>query len=177
MVRIAGLVTLVAALCIVAVALFVGLRARVAVANGNAPVYRVRKYYAAVLAVVLIGLMAFTLPRTPYAAHTDVAPAAHVRVTGRMWSWEMQRRGPGATAGALVLPVGRVIAFDVTSADVNHGFGVYDDQGHLLGQAQAMPGYVNQLRLVFDTPGRYHVLCLEYCGLIHHTMATEFTVR
>lgn len=143
MVIIAGLVTLIAAVCIVAVALLVAVRAREAVPNGNAPVYRVRKYYAAVLAVGLTGLMAFTLPRIPYDAYTDAAPAAHVQVTGRMWSWQLHLQGAGATAGSLVLPVGRVIAFDVSSGDVNHGFAVYDDQGHLLGQAQAMPGYVN----------------------------------
>ena len=37
--------------------------------------------------------------------------------------------------------------FDVTSVDVNHGFGVYDPNGRLIGSVQAMPGYTNELEL------------------------------
>jgi cytochrome c oxidase subunit 2 len=46
----------------------------------------------------------------------------------------------------------------------------------LLFQVQAMPGYVNQVEYVFDKPGTYHVVCLEYCGVAHHAMTAEFTV-
>ena len=174
--QIAGLVTLVASLCVLGVALFVARRARQSVADGNAPVYRVRKYYAMALVAVLAGALAFTLPRTPYAAYAALKPAVHVEVTGAMWAWQMKRGGE-EPAASLVLPAGKLIEFDVTAADVNHGFGVYDDQGHLLGQTQAMPGYVNDLRMVFDAPGRYHVLCLEYCSVGHHFMFSEFTVQ
>ncbi len=176
MVQVAGLVTLLASVCVLGVALFVASRAREAVAGGNAPVYRVRKYYALVLVAGLAGALAFTLPRTPYAAYAAIEPAVHVEVTGGMWAWQMKRSGEEA-ATSLVLPVGKLIVFDVTAADVNHGFGVYDDQGRLLGQAQAMPGYVNHLRMVFDAPGQYHVLCLEYCSVGHHFMFSEFTVQ
>jgi cytochrome c oxidase subunit 2 len=39
-----------------------------------------------------------------------------------------------------------------------------------------MPGYTNVIRYTFTTPGTYRVRCLEYCGLGHHTMVTQFTV-
>ena len=55
--------------------------------------------------------------------------------------------------------------FDVTSIDVNHGFGLYDPDGHLIGSVQAMPGYHNQLDLTLDEPGVYRIRCLELCGL------------
>jgi cytochrome c oxidase subunit 2 len=51
-----------------------------------------------------------------------------------------------------------------------------DASGRLLLQVQAMPGYVNQVQYTFDTPGTYHVICLEYCGVAHHAMAADFTV-
>lgn len=175
MVKYAGYFTLVMALCIVAVALFVGFRARAEVSGGNAPVYRVRKYYAAVLIVMLAGVLLLTLSRVAYTDYSSATPAVRVSVTGRMWSWTMQRSD--APPGELVLPVGKVIEFEVTAADVNHGFGIYDDDGHIIGQTQAMPRYTNHLRLVFDKPGRYHVVCLEYCGLVHQTMMSEFTVE
>lgn len=176
MVHIAGLITLIGSLCFVAVVLFVVSRSRQAEPNGNAPVYKVRKYYAAGLLLALAGLLFFTLPKMVYGAYSADEPAAYVDVTARMWSWQLQRRD-AAAGQPLVLPAGKVVAFDVSAADVNHGFGVYDDAGHLLGQTQAMPGYVNRLRMVFDAPGRYHVYCLEYCGLVHHNMVSEFTVQ
>jgi cytochrome c oxidase subunit II len=174
--QIAALVSLVASACVLAVAIFVASRSRQAVADGNAPVYRVRKYYFVALVAGLAGTLAFTLPRAPYGAYAAVEPAIHVQVTGIMWAWQIHSAGV-ESAGPLVLPSGKVVEFDVTGGDVNHGFGVYDDEGRLLGQTQAMPGYVNHLRLVFDTPGRYHVLCLEFCGMAHHIMIAEFTVQ
>jgi len=171
-----GIVTLVVSLCAIAAAIFVGSRAREAVPGGNSPVYRVRTYYAmALIAVLLLGLV-FTLGRTPYNAYAGIPAALEVEVEGRMWSWNIQ--APGFEAGQpLVLPRGEVIDFAVTAADVNHGFGIYDEAGQLIDQTQAMPGYVNHLRVVFDTPGRYRILCLEYCGLIHHMMFAELIVQ
>lgn len=176
MIQIVGLIALVASIVIVSVATFVWVGARKYVANGNAPVYRVRKYYAAVLVAVFVGAFVWTLPYMPYDAYADAEPAARVAVTGRMWSWHMQVPG-GAPNAPLVLPANEPVEFDVTSTDVTHAFGVYDDDGRLVGQTQAMPGYTNRLRLTFERPGRYHVLCLEYCGVVHHTMITEFAVR
>jgi cytochrome c oxidase subunit 2 len=75
------------------------------------------------------------------------------------------------------LPSGALIEFRVTSLDVNHGFGLYGPDGRLVAQTQAMPGYVNRLRVRLDRPRAYLILCLEYCGLAHHAMRAEVTVR
>jgi len=45
-----------------------------------------------------------------------------------------------------------------------------------VAQTQAMPGYTNVLRHTFKDPGNYKILCLEYCGLVHHGMMSELTV-
>lgn len=90
-----------------------------------------------------------------------------VNATGSQWSWEIDN---------VEIPVGRPVVFNVHTRDVNHGFGVADPDGRLLVQIQAMPGYVNQVAYVFDEPGVYRVMCLEYCGLAHHVMHTEFQV-
>lgn len=172
--QIAGLSTLLFDVAIFLLALYLVRSARVADPNGNHPVYAVRKYYAAGLFVVLAGLLSFTLPKTPYRAFANATPAGVVKVTGRMWSWQLEAAGGG---GPPVLQAGQLVEFAVTAADVNHGFGIYDDAGNLLGQTQAMPGYVNRLRMVFPEPGTYHVLCMEYCGVIHHTMVSSFEVR
>jgi cytochrome c oxidase subunit 2 len=72
---------------------------------------------------------------------------------------------------------GEPIEFDVTSADVNHGFGLYDENNQVLAQTQAMPGYTNKLYYTFEKPGTYKILCIEYCGLGHHLMMSKITVK
>ncbi len=75
------------------------------------------------------------------------------------------------------VPVHTHIIFDVTSVDVNHGFGIYDSRDTLLGQVQAMPNYVNHLPFYFGRIGRYTIRCLEYCGIGHPAMQASFRVR
>lgn len=91
-----------------------------------------------------------------------------VKVDSYQWYWTMTPD---------TVEAGKPVAFFVTSGDVNHGFGIYDENLKLLGQTQAMPGYTNKLIHTFDKPGKYKILCLEYCGVAHHAMITELTVK
>ena len=90
-----------------------------------------------------------------------------MKVTGGQFFW---------TLAPDRVPAGTRVRFDVTSVDVNHGFGFYDPHGHLIGSVQAMPGYRNNLDLNLTEPGVYRIRCLEYCGLSHSTMESSFTV-
>jgi cytochrome c oxidase subunit II len=74
------------------------------------------------------------------------------------------------------VPIGQTVEFHVTSADINHGFALYDPEMHLVAQTQAMPGYTNKLNYTFSRAGTYKVLCLEYCGIAHHNMIAEIKV-
>ena len=90
-----------------------------------------------------------------------------VNVTGGQWYWEIDKEA---------LPLGKEVVFNVHTKDVNHGMGVYGDDGRLIFQTQAMPGYINIVKHVFDKPGTYRILCMEFCGLAHHDMKSEFKV-
>ena len=125
--------------------------------------WRPRLFWA--LAVVTVVVFAFTLRRLPY-PHGD-GSAQVVTVTGVQWAWQLSRD---------TVASGQPVEFQVTSGDVNHGFGVYDQRMRLLAQVQAMPKYTNTLRYTFRAPGTYSILCLEYCGLVHHFMKTDFIV-
>lgn len=182
----AGIITLLGAATIAVIAWFVASRhVPQAPTESVIPrVYKVRFWYFLLLLAVLIAVLAVTLGRLPYPQVKGQEPVLTISVVGRMWAWELHpastqgKAGEAAPAGqGLVLPVGRPVEFEVTSQDVNHGFGIYDDDGHLFAQTQAMPGYVNRLKLVFDRPGQYRVLCLEYCGLAHHAMFASFQVK
>lgn len=121
-------------------------------------------------ALVAIGIIASyaTLAHWPHGPSSDNTSAPlRVNAIGEQWSWTIDRTE---------LPLNKPVVFAVTSRDVNHGFGIYDSNLRMLTQIQAMPGYVNMLHYTFTKPGKYRVLCLEYCGLVHHDMIAELTV-
>lgn len=177
----AAIVTLIASLAIVAITVFVS-RSRFPLKEAAATtsaVYRVRSIYFVALAAVVLIALAITLPMTPYPGrYAGQKPDAFVNVMGAMWSWTFTPGAGAATAGGtLVLPVGKLVEFDVSSQDVNHDFAVYDASGRLIAQVQAMPNYTNHLFYRFVRPGHYYVLCLEFCGVGHQIMNAEFDVK
>lgn len=130
--------------------------------------YAWRKRLFILLVVAGVPLMGVTLMNLPYAASAAVgSEALHVEAKGYQWYWEIS---------ASQARVGQPVVFHVTSADVNHGFGIYDETMRLVTQTQAMPGYTNELTHVFSQPGTYKILCLEFCGVAHHQMQAEFRV-
>ncbi|HEX5435967.1 MAG TPA: hypothetical protein VFW98_02320 [Gemmatimonadaceae bacterium] len=131
---------------------------------------RLRLILLASFAAIAIVLFILTLRWLPY-QRTRIAelglPSVTVAVKGAQWSWTLSRTH---------VPMAVPIEFAVSTDDVNHDFGLYNPQGRLVAQVQAMPGYTNRLVYVFPAPGTYTVRCLEYCGLAHHVMTTSITV-
>lgn len=171
-----GVLTLVVAVAAWGIAVWLG-RRPVAQPSPTVPkqVYGARQVYFVVLIVGLAVTFAVSMAHLPYPS-----PGEHgqvqLDVTGRMWAWDFGS-APLAEDGAIEVPVDQAIEFRVTSGDVNHGFGIYSPSGHLLSQTQAMPGYTNRLLYTFRTPGDYHIMCMEYCGLVHHGMTSVLRVR
>jgi len=128
--------------------------------------YWLRKRWLALLVVVIVCGVGLSLFDLPYSGRAD-AGATVVKVTGGQFFWSLVPNR---------VPVGTRVRFDVTSVDVNHGFGLYDPRGRLIGSVQAMPGYHNKLDLTLGRAGRYEIRCLEFCGLNHATMEAFFTV-
>ncbi|MCC7025047.1 MAG: cytochrome c oxidase subunit II [Thermomicrobiales bacterium] len=129
--------------------------------------YGFRAKAFAALVIVGIAVAVITLRQLPYVKSSAVPVSQVVNASGFQWYWDLDR----ASAVA-----GQPVEFRVTGGDVTHGFGIYDDSGRLLAQTQAMPNYTNRLLYTFDTPGTYRILCLEYCGIAHHGMVSEFEV-
>ena len=75
------------------------------------------------------------------------------------------------------LRAGVPVEFHLTSADVNHGFAVFNEKNEFVFQAQVMPGKTQDYVYTFKKPGRYHVVCFEYCGVGHDEMTGQLTVR
>jgi cytochrome c oxidase subunit 2 len=130
-------------------------------------VARLRRRLAWILGAAFVPITALSLWAAPLRNELRGEGTQLVDVVGHQWSWEISESRFASDA---------TVEFRVTSADVNHGFAIYDDELRLIAQTQAMPGYVNVLRVQFPRPGQYRVLCLEYCGLVHHGMAANLEV-
>ena len=100
-------------------------------------------------------------------AISDSGQEVTINATGSQWSWEIDKEEVSS---------GKTVVFNVHTTDVTHGLGLVDPSGRLLFQTQAMPGYVNKVQHVLETPGTYQVICLEFCGIAHHVMTSEFEV-
>lgn len=134
--------------------------------------YSARTWYFWSIVTTMVIVSFFTLSSLPYGMpHEQQAAAANyksVDVMAAQFSWTLSSED---------FTEGDNVKFNVTSKDVNHGFGVYDENMNLLGQVQAMPGYTNEIYLTFKTPGTYKILCLEYCSLGHHAMIKDIVVK
>ncbi|MEO8803523.1 MAG: cytochrome oxidase [Rudaea sp.] len=127
-----------------------------------------RRWLFGALLIVFMGGSYATLHHFPIPPqHSPLDVKQVVNVVGRQWSWQIDP--------ATVL-AGSPVEFRVTSADVNHGFAIYAPDGLIVTQTQAMPGFTNKLVHTFTQPGTYKVMCLEYCGVGHAPMTSEFTV-
>jgi cytochrome c oxidase subunit 2 len=118
---------------------------------------------AALLFFVAIGTLT-TIADINRAPKGDVL---HVKVTGHQWWWEYEYLDEGiVTANELHIPTGKLVAIDLTSADVIHAFW----PPKLAGKLDAVPGRMNHMSLEADHPGTYYGQCGEFCGLAHADM-------
>jgi cytochrome c oxidase subunit 2 len=130
--------------------------------------YRIRSRLFWALVLMFGPVMIYTLLDLPYVgARSSAAPAQVVKAVAHQWRWELSRDQVAA---------GEPVEFHVSSADVNHGFGLYDPDMRLVAQTQVMPGYTNTVRHTFNRQGTYKILCMEYCGIVHHNMMAEIRV-
>lgn len=175
--QIAGVISLIGALLVVFVVVIVLISSEESEDKTTAKkkVYKARSRYLWGLCIVVLVMLFVslrTLPYTPFHKKADET----VTVVGHQWSWKMEHGvstvKPEDFEGSneITVPVNKNIEFIVTSKDVNHNFAIYDSQGVLLAQTQAMPGYNNNLQYKFEKKGEYKILCLEYCGTAHDFM-------
>ncbi|MCP4490986.1 MAG: cytochrome c oxidase subunit II [Gammaproteobacteria bacterium] len=133
--------------------------------------YFVRTVLFWIFLIGIIGVTWDSLKGLPYAAQKAESQSGKAQIVdaeGYQWYWKLSTHN---------VKVNQPVIFNVSSADVNHGFGIYDESLTLLAQTQAMPGYINKLEYTFTTPGSYQILCMEYCGVAHHAMMSMIQVE
>lgn len=130
--------------------------------------YKIRTFWLAWLASLLLFALVISIFFLPYSgARGGSGKAQPVAVKGGQFYWIVSPKTVNAGH----------VRLEVTSADVNHGLGIYSPKGEMIGSVQAMPGYTNKLDLQLTEPGDYLFGCLEFCGVGHHKMHATLTVK
>ena len=144
---------------------------------------RLRFLFFISLSAILLVFLGLTVGRLPYPLAAST-PDRVIEAVGKQYAWSLTEGRSPTLAGwdrefspLVTLAAGSTVEFRVTTLDVNHGFSLYAPGQRLIAQTQAMPGYLNRLRVTFDQPGTYTVLCLEFCGMAHHRMRAVVEVR
>ena len=92
-----------------------------------------------------------------------------IYVTGKQWMWSFAYPGGGGSNGVLYVPAGRPVELVMTSRDVIHSFYV----PAFRVKQDVVPGRSTSLWFEVEKPGRYPILCAEFCGTGHSTMRAE----
>lgn len=73
----------------------------------------------------------------------------------------------------ITVPVGSRVTFYVTSTDVEHGFSIPATGVNTM----VTPGWVSSVSHTFKDAGTFLLVCNEYCGAGHQTMAAKVVVQ
>jgi cytochrome c oxidase subunit 2 len=98
--------------------------------------------------------------------------AMDIYVMGKKWMWKFAYPdGPNAI-GTIHVPANRPVRMLMTSRDVIHSFYVPDFRI----KQDVLPGRYTETWFEANKPGRYQILCAEYCGTWHSQMWGEVVV-
>jgi cytochrome c oxidase subunit 2 len=126
-----------------------------------------------VVTAVLAGVtMVIGLAALPAVMAHEHHPDVRVKLDGVQWTWLVSYPDNNVTSREIVLPVDRVVTFDVTSRDVVHSFWI---PGFAV-KVDAVPGLTTHVSLRATETGSYatnpmlRAQCAELCGLSHARM-------
>jgi cytochrome c oxidase subunit 2 len=100
------------------------------------------------------------------------ADTINVYVVGKQWMWKFQHPDGLREIDELHVPVNRDVKLTMTSEDVIHSLFV----PAFRLKADVVPGRYTTLWFRATKPGRYHLMCAEYCGTQHSHMRGEVDV-
>jgi cytochrome c oxidase subunit 2 len=132
---------------------------------------RLEVIWTIVPALALVGIALFTFARIP-AVQAKGSDEFRVRVEAHQFYWQYVYPNGAISLDELRLPVGRTVALELTTWDVNHSWWVPP----LTGKMDAIAGRTNVLRFEPKRTGTWEGQCAELCGVQHAVMYTRVTV-
>ena len=148
------------------VAVFVSTGRRGRALPEHSKLAKLENYWGYFVTAFLVVLLVLTLGDLPY-GKSAARVRARVTVTAQQFAWNIQ---PSS------VPAGVPVEITLHSRDVQHGFGIYSDNGRkLLFQVQVPAAGEAVQKVVFTFPhaGTYAIDCLEFCGYHHHLMVAS----
>jgi cytochrome c oxidase subunit 2 len=127
---------------------------------------------------VLVGVLIVATVQAQDKVLRGHAEAVPLKVTGFQWSWQFDYPDGVRIVGqpkqrpTMVVPVGRPIRIELSSADVVHSFYI----PKTLFKRQAIPGFPSHFDLTFDQVGTYPGQCAQFCGVAHADMLFDVKV-
>jgi cytochrome c oxidase subunit 2 len=120
-----------------------------------------------------IALSMFYFGWQSYLGLRNVPPGAiEIDVTGEMFTWNFTYPNGKKTQDILVVPLGKPIKLNITSADVNHSLSIPAYRVKM----DAVKGLQTYVWFMADKVGEYKVLCTEYCGVSHSEMIADMKI-
>jgi cytochrome c oxidase subunit II len=124
-------------------------------------------------ALVLVAIAVFVFARIPAVqASANGSEDLRVRVEAHQFYWQYIYPNGAISLDELYLPVGRRVALELTTKDVNHSWWVPS----LTGKMDAIAGRTNVLHFKPTKTGTWEGQCAELCGVQHAVMYTRVTV-
>ncbi len=111
----------------------------------------------------VVGFRQYVALRTPPAKTLDVY------VVAKQWVWKFSHPEGIDELETLTVPAGQPVRLVMTSRDVIHSF--YVPAFRI--KHDVLPGRYVSVWFEAVTPGRYEILCAEFCGLSHSEMRGE----
>jgi cytochrome c oxidase subunit 2 len=132
---------------------------------------RLEIIWTVVPTLILVAIAVFTFARTP-AVLAKGSDELRIRVEAHQFYWQYVYPNGAVSLDELRLPVGRTVALELTTHDVNHSWWVPP----LTGKMDAIAGRTNVLRFKPKRTGTWEGQCAEFCGIQHAVMYTRVTV-
>ena len=95
------------------------------------------------------------------------ADALQIYVVGQQWYWDVRHENGRHEIGDLHIPVGLPVQLIMTSADVIHDYFI----PAFRTKRDVVPGKYTTEWFIATKPGKYRVLCNQFCGTKHGEMA------
>jgi len=99
--------------------------------------------------------------------------AQEIYVVAKQWMWKIQHPDGTREINTMHVPSGRPIRLIMASQDVIHSFYV----PAFRVKQDVVPGRYESLWFSATQPGRYRLMCAEYCGTQHSTMGGWVVVQ
>jgi len=96
-----------------------------------------------------------------------------VEAIGHQWFYDFRYPGVhGTIPNEMHLPANVPVTLHTTAQDVIHSFWI----PAIRLKADMVPGLINTLRFTPTNPGRYEIICTEFCGTLHGEMHKQVVV-